>query len=307
MSAEGGHLLVEGRRVGATMVFEAGAGLLAYGGRSYRGAAQLVARGEAVEVINVVDLEAYLRGVVPSEMAASWPMEALKAQAVAARSYTLTSLKPDGDYDLCATDDCQVYRGAGAENPRSDAAVSSTQGVVVTYDGRPARTYYHADSGGVVASAKEVWGTALPYLVALRDAAAGGPHRHWTEEVDPRIVAASLDALGRGVGTVTSMRVLAVGESGRVARLQVSGSAGATSLSGSELTRLARSWGLRSTLFKVLSGLRVDGQGWGHGVGMSQYGARALADESYDYGRILAYYYPHTQLTRFVYTAARAR
>lgn len=300
-----GRLVVDGRPVGRRMLFEAGAELLAFEGRSYRGGLELVAAGDRIDVINVLELEDYLRGVVPSEMSASWPAEALKAQAVAARSYTLTSLHPEAEWDLCATDDCQVYRGAQVEDPRSDAAVRATEGVVVTYDGQPARTYYHSDSGGTVASAAEVWGTPSPYLVALRDPPSDGPHRSWTATVDPGVVAASLRTAGRDVGAVAALRVLAVTESGRVERLQVVGSAGDAVLEGPELTRLARAWGLRSTRFQVVAQLRVQGQGWGHGVGMSQYGARALARERYDYGAILAYYYPHTQLTRYVYTAAR--
>lgn len=295
-----GTLYVDGKPVGQTLTLDPEAGTFAFAGREYRGAIRLVAEDDVVEVVNVVGIEDYLRGVVPSEMAASWPMEALKAQAVAARSYTLSSLNPSAPYDLCATEDCQVYRGMEAEHPRTDAAIAATAGVVVTYGGATARTYYHADSGGAVASSAEVWGTWSPYLLARADAQANTPHRAWSVGLDGRAVGASLAAAGIDVGEVTSLRVLGLSESGRVSELEVTGTRGARVLRGSQLTVLARSWGLKSMRFRVQGGLTVTGDGWGHGVGMSQYGARALANSGYDFSQILAFYYPNTGLTRFV-------
>jgi stage II sporulation protein D len=282
------------------MLLEADGSYLRVNGNRYRGAIALAAQGDLVQVINVVEMESYLRGVVPSEMSASWPMEALKAQAVAARSYTLSSLDPSASYDLCATVDCQVDRGVEVEHPRTDAAVAATAGVVVTYGGATARTYYHADSGGMIASSQEVWGSALPYLVARADAPTSTPHRAWVYRLDAAVVGASLDAAGLGVGTVQGVRVIRLSESGRVVELEVSGTAGTRVVRGSQLTNMARGWGLKSTRFSVQGGLTVRGDGWGHGVGMSQYGARALAQAGYDFGRILAYFYPTTSLTQFV-------
>ncbi len=300
VGARDGRLVVDDHDIGASLVLDAEGGTFEVLGTHYRGAVRLSAVGDTVEVVNVLDLEAYLRGVVPAEMAASWPLEALKAQAVASRSYTLVSLDPEARYDLCATTDCQVYGGVEAEQARTDDAITATTGVVVTYQGQTARTYYHSDSGGTVASSREVWGTSYPYLVAVRDAASNTPHRAWTARLDAAVVSASLVAIGRGVGTVTSLRVLELSESGRVAALEVTGTGGATVLRGTQLTSLARGWGLKSMRFSMQSALSVRGDGWGHGVGMSQYGARALAQAGYDYGRILAYFYPTTTLTRFV-------
>jgi len=299
-SARAGRLVIDGRELGETLTLESSAGNLEVSGRRYRGAIRLSAVGDEVEVVNVLDIEAYLRGVVPSEMAASWPLEALKAQAVAARSYTLVSLNPGGRYDLCATVDCQVYRGVEAEHPRTDEAIAATAGVVVTYLGETAKTYYHSDSGGAVASSQEVWGSSIPYLVALQDVPSTTPHRAWTARLDASVVTRSLAAAGVGVGTVSGLRVLKLSESGRVSELEVTGSGGSRVLRGSQLTTLARGWGLKSMRFSVQGGLAIKGDGWGHGVGMSQYGARALAQSGYDYGRILGYYYPTTALTRYV-------
>src|SRR5680860_472590 len=208
----GSELAVDGAVVGESLLLKMDSGLLGFAGRRYRGALRLSATPAGIEIVNVLDVESYLRGVVPAEMAASWPLEALKAQAVAARSYTLTSLEPSARYDLCATDACQVYRGVAAEHPRSDAAVAATAGIVVTYAGAAARTYYHADSGGIVASSAEVWGSWTPYLVARTDAAADTPHRSWQVRLDGANVGRALAAAGYDVGRVTGLRVVSLSE-----------------------------------------------------------------------------------------------
>ena len=246
----------------------------------------------------MVGLESYLRGVVPAEMQANWHLEALKAQAVAARTYTVTSLKPYADYDICATTECQEYRGVAVEHPRSDRAIADTAGQVLTYGGQFARTYYHSDSGGVIASSAEVWNRARPYLVAHTDVEISSPHRRWEKVVDGAEVAASLEQRGKGVGTVLALRILSYSESGRVTSLEVTGSAGSTVLSGTKLTKLLREWGLKSTRFAMAGNLVARGDGWGHGVGMSQYGAKSLAQSGYGYAQILGFYYPGTVLQR---------
>lgn len=304
VSERGGALVVDGAPLGHTLELTGAGAPLVFGGHRYRGSLRLIATSAGIEVVNVLDVEAYLRGVVPAEMSASWPMAALEAQAVAARSYALSSLRPGADYDLCATVDCQVYRGMDGEQGRSDRAVAATEGIVVTYAGQVAHTYYHADSGGATASSSEVWGTAVPYLVARADAAAPNGVDRWSARLDANAVAASLARLGKQVGTVTGLRVLQRSGSGRVDLLEVLGSAGSATLTGVQLGDLSHAWGLRSTRFSVTNGLNVQGEGWGHGVGMSQYGARALAERNYDYTQILGYYYPNTRLVRWVYTTA---
>lgn len=306
VAERGGRLLVDGHPVGKIFELTGRGAPLSFGGHRYRGSLRLIATQRGIDVVNVLDVEQYLKGVVPAEMSPSWPMAALEAQAVAARSYAISSLNPGASYDLCATVDCQVYRGMDVESARSDQAVRATRGVVVMYDGHVARTYYHADSGGETASSREVWGTALPYLVQLPDAVGPTPFAHWEVRVDPRTVAETLAGLGEDVGSVRGLRVLKRSGSGRVDLLEVDGSRGVATVTGAELENVAQRWGLKSTRFSV-AGLTVYGEGWGHGVGMSQYGARALAEQHYDYTQILAYYYPHTRLVRWVYRTASSR
>lgn len=297
-------VVIEGQAVGHSFTLEPTDGaLVSWDGRSYRGALRFVATWSGFEVINVVDLESYLRGVVPAEMPASWPLETLKAQAVAARTYALASLQTGENYDVCATIDCQKYGGVESEHPRSDAAIFATSGVVLTYRGTFAKTYYHADSGGVLASSAEVWGDVRPYLVAQQDIPSTTPHRRWQKQLDSAAIAASLNELGIDIGPVQALHVLAYSESGRVSSVELIGESGNTTLSGLSLTKLLRTWGLKSTRFSMVGALTAQGDGWGHGVGMSQYGANALAQANYDYSQILAFYYPTTDLQTLTYAA----
>jgi stage II sporulation protein D len=305
VTAVDGRLFVDAQSVGRQLEIAPEAGIITWEGTRYRGAVRFVARGDTVLVVNVVDLESYLRGVVPAEMQANWPAEALRAQAVAARTYTMVNLDAGAPYDVCATSDCQVYRGVGIEHPRTDQAIVDTAGQVLTFGGTFARTYYHSDSGGVVASSAEVWGMSIPYLSAFRDVVSDGPHARWDARLDPATIAAHLAASGHDVGSVQRVRVLSYSESGRVASFEVVGSAGRVTLQGLAARLQARAWGLKSTRFEMIGDLAVRGWGWGHGVGMSQYGARALAQSGYGYGQILGFYYPDTDLQRLTTLAAR--
>ena len=302
--AHGDRLWVDGRDAGHQLDLTSDAGF-AWNGRRYRGTLRLIADAGLVRIVNVLDIEAYLRGVVPAEMQASWPAEALKAQAVAARTYTLLHLDAGGDYDVCATIDCQVYRGREVEHPASDAAITATAGEVLTYGGVFARTYYHADSGGVIASSAEVWGSEIPYLQAFQDVASDGPHATWSARLDPRGIAAHLAAIGVRVGTPQRVIVRETSSSGRVVRAEVVGSGGRAVLDGVTLRTQLRAWGLKSTRFVMTGDLTLRGEGWGHGVGMSQYGARALALAGYGYAQILGFYYPETRLQRLTVQALR--
>lgn len=295
LQAHAGYLYSETARLGRTLTLVSDSGMVRWRGQAYRGSLHLVATFDGILVINVLTLEDYLRGVVPEEMFANWPNEALKAQAIAARSYALSTLDPHAPFDICATFECQQYGGVDAEHPRSDAAIAATEGIVVTYGSTIARTYYHADSGGYTASSAEVWGDTATYLTGTPDAVTSTPHRRWQHTVNAEQVAASLQRFGHDIGTLHALRVVATSASGRVSQLEVVASQ-SVSLVGPQLHSLLREWGFKSTKFTMTAALSAVGDGWGHGVGMSQYGAKALAEDDYTYRQILAFYYPNTQL-----------
>jgi stage II sporulation protein D len=274
-------------------------------GRTYRGGVQLRAVAGQVQAINVVDVEDYVRGVVPAEMPTSWPAAALGAQAVIARTYVAARIDPAAPYDTCATESCQVYPGVAAETPASDAAVAATHGQVVAYGGQPASTYFSADSGGYTASSAEVWGRALPYLPAQTDPfSAGSPRAHWRLEIPAARVAEVAARYRVHVGAVQGVTVTRSSPSGRPLEITLSGPAGTGRIEGANAGGFIRSLGaagtrvtLDSTALASGGALVALGSGAGHGVGLSQYGALGLARQGYGYLSVLGFYYPGTSLS----------
>lgn len=273
-------------------------------GKDYRGGVLLRAERGSVQAINVVDVEDYLRGVVPAEMPTSWPAAALAAQAVIARTYVAARVNPAQPYDTCATESCQVYRGVAAEQASADAAIKATAGQVVAFEGKPASTYFSSDSGGYTASSAEVWGRELPYLPAKADPySVGGPRSRWRLEVSAAQVQAVASRYRVRVGTLRDVRVTRASESGRAQEVTLTGSGGVARLTGADASGFVRALGAASSR-ATLSGpvgpttpLVVEGSGAGHGVGLSQYGALGLARQGQDHLHILGFYYPGTALS----------
>ena len=215
-------------------------------GRTYRGSLVALSR-EGFRLVNVLDVEEYLRGL--GEVPAGWPMAALRTQAVAARTYALRAVgagQPLG-YDVCDDTRCQVYLGTSAEHPRTTAAARDTRGEVVTYEGRLADTFYSANAGGITATPGEGFGgtATSPYLPAgIR---APGGVDPWTVTASPEEVARRLGYAGR----LTAVTVVARGPSGRATRVRLDGGAGSKELGGVDFQRRL---GLRSNLFTITRG-----------------------------------------------------
>jgi len=278
---------------------------LAFGaGRWYRGEIDLVAVGSRLTIVNQVPLEQYLYGVVPAEMNPGWPLESLKAQAVAARTYALAKLGQFASrgYDLRPNTENQVYRGAGVETVPSNSAVDQTHGLVLTYRGHVIPAYFHSCSGGYTEASAAVWGEPHPYLQAVPDYDQQSPRYVWQKNVAAEAMRLGLSRVGIHVGEVLRFDIVERSYSGRVQRIRVVGSDGARDASGDQVRQAA---GLYSTLFNVLGyggmgrsprGFAFAGRGHGHGLGLSQWGARGLSERGYDYAQILAHYYPGTQL-----------
>ena len=298
LSAGPGEVVVSGQGVGPWVEFAAPDGF-SLNGRAYRGNLLAVWQNNQLLLINRVWLEDYLLGVVPSEVPASFPSAVLQAQAILARTFALSRLNPSGLYDICASEKCQVYLGKAAEYPQHTEAILATRSLIVSYDQKPIIAVYHSDSGGYTATAAEVWGGAVPYLVAKPDPYSQSPNSPWSRTLSPAGVARALAVQGLSVGTVQVVQTLFYGESGRPIRLQIIGSERTLELDGPQSTRLLRNMGLPSTKVRI-EGWQVYGQGNGHGVGMSQWGARGLAlQQGWDFRLILGYYYPGTFLSSF--------
>jgi stage II sporulation protein D len=290
-----------GQRIG----IESPLGLpIAVDGTPYRGSliVQVDPDGE-MTVVNVVDLEQYLYGVVGSEMPAAWPVAALRAQAVVARTYAVGRLgiRDDVGYDLVAGESDQAYRGIDGESQAVASAVDATRGVILVYEGQIVHAYYSADDGGFTADGADL-SDPQPYLVPVRDPyASGSPDRSWSAQVDAADFAQSVNALIAPVGSLIAVTIGSFDDSGRLRSVHVTGSAGTTALSGFDFRRLAGRHLVRSTRISSVSldgrVIRVSGTGFGHGVGMSQWGARTMAAQSFDYAGILRFYYKGSALT----------
>ncbi len=275
-------------------------------GRRYRGGLLLEALAGRLALVNVVGLEDYLRGVLPREVEARGPMEALEAQAVAARSFAVWELGRSAGkaWDLDDSSDSQVYGSREAERPATDRAVRETRGQVLAWKGRVARTYFHSNSGGATANAGEVWGSGAPtppYLRGVDDPwSEGGPHYRWKWSVPLEEAGQRLRAAGLLKGGLRAVRPGARSWNGRWRTLVLVDDSGRTHKVGANAFREALGPDrLRSTHFSLADRdgiLEFRGRGWGHGVGLSQEGAFAQARAGWDYRAILYFYYPGTTL-----------
>jgi stage II sporulation protein D len=213
-------------------------------GRRYRGSIQVDVTGGKLRAINVVGLEQYLYGVVPAEMPSAWSPEALKAQAVVARSYAL-AVRKTGAFDLYPDTRSQMYLGIDHEKPSTNAAVDATAGKVVLYNGQVAKTYFSSSSGGRTAASQDVWGTAVPYLVSVPDPYDTiSPYHNWGPFA---FTGAKLGKVLRVPGRLVDVQP-ELNSSGRVSSLTAVGTTGSVVVQSADLRRRLA---LRSTWFSV--------------------------------------------------------
>lgn len=294
-------------------------GTVIWNGRRYRGEIDFVSDGGAVAVINRVDLEEYLRGVLPGEIGSRDARDraALQAQAVAARSYAAARMGEGRRvFDVTATVTDQVYGGVSVEMPETDDAVRATRGLVLTWGDRIINAPYHAQGGPITAAPEEVFwkGRGEPFLRPVDDRSpdggcycdAGG-NRGWERRFSADEVTRLLAQYGREAGAgaggaVRAVRIASRGLSGRVTALEIETTGGVATLRGNDIRFVFRTNGaiLPSTNFSLESAgggtFVLRGVGNGHGLGMSQWGAIGRARAGQDARTILAAYYPGTRL-----------
>lgn len=271
-----------------------GDGTVWIGDRWYRGRVLLIPQGKGVTAVNYVDLEEYLYSVVGAEAVPSWHQEALKAQAVAARTYALYKRSTSGNsvYDLDTTTKTQVYKGLGSEYTTTHKAVNDTSGQVMTYNGKVILAVFHSSSGGHTENVEDIWVSPLPYLRGVVDYDQYSPVFNWSKTV-------SAGQLGRVVGGVGNLRAMIPQKTtpqGRVVTMKVVGDRTTKNVKG---TDLRQALDLRSTLFRVAvdgTTVQVSGRGFGHGLGLSQWGSFYLAENGVNYQQILAHYYQNAKL-----------
>ncbi len=323
-------------------------------GKSYRG--YIVAdriNSSAIAIVNLVDFDDYTAAVVGSEMYASWHIEALKAQAVVARTYAAT-VKSYKSYGIDVTDDTrtQAYNGIQSETASTRQAAQDTSGRLVLYKGAPAQTYFTSSSGGTTADVYSAWGggAGLDYLKSVEDTyedTQNIPNGVWEYTFTPEQIKEKLAAKGKDIGDIVNIYVAERGDDKRVRKLTVVGTSGTHTLTFDSCRTF---FGLKSQYYYVQTPLKTElyaitqqvakilesrpavltasglaktgdtlyvlsadgvtkleqqdtenyifsGRGYGHGVGLSQYGAKGMAEAGFTYDEIIAHYYPGTTLS----------
>ena len=274
-------------------------------GTAYRGSAIVQTDADGtLDVIDVVDLERYLDGVVGSEMDPSWPAAALQAQAIVARTYAVAHLGTREwlGYDLRAGEQDQAYKGIVAETPSVVAAVGATRGTILVDGADVVHAYYSSCDGGYTSS-----GDALedpqPYLVATRDPyCTTSPDDAWSTSVDASAFASAFGARYGDVGRLVAVTSGTRDGSGRLNDVTVTGTKGSVVIPATVFRALAGYHVVKSTLIESITldggGIEVSGMGFGHGVGMSQWGARGMAEAGKSADDILRFYYHGAQFAQ---------
>ncbi|RPF49709.1 SpoIID/LytB domain protein [Thermodesulfitimonas autotrophica] len=280
------------------------------GSRRYRGNLIVRLQGGKFLLVNELPIEEYLYGVVPCEMPYRWPAEALKAQAVAARSYALRKVQEseDAPFHVYATQADQVYGGMDAERPETTAAIKATEGLVLKYGGEVVTAYFHSSDGGYTENSEDVWrnwcgyirGKADPY-----DRHPENPHYGWSVSYSVYDLARCLQERQVNFSVVTAVYVTGkTAVSGRIKQLEVHG----TGPDGMPCVQTLRNADWVRCVFRLkapaadivktydpltgaLVGVTFTGNGWGHALGMSQWGARTMAEQGLNFRDILNFYY----------------
>jgi len=272
-------------------------GLIKYKDNFYQGGFECILNDQQLTVINYVGLEDYIKGVVPYEMSSYWPFEALRAQAVCARTYAIYNIGAYADYGFDLTDDTrsQVYRGTLDANSTTDDAVDSTAGQLVRYKGEVCEIYYFSADGGATEDGTAVFSTDKPYLAGKTDpfeAFAEHSFETWSIEKTGQEITELLRAAGYEIGRVTDIYPT-MSKSGNVIAVHFyDKDDNCVTIEGRRCYTIL---GLHNCRFQIVHGagkFTFTGSGWGHNCGMSQWGAYAMADVyGYDYEDIIRFYF----------------
>ncbi|WP_372995777.1 SpoIID/LytB domain-containing protein [Lutispora sp.] len=330
--------------------------LLEFNNTEYRGSICIRTQEDgSLSVINDVKVDEYLYSVVGSEVTPTWHMEALKAQAVAARNYAVINMGKHNDkgFDLCSTTHCQAYKGFVKEHERTNQAVKETNNELLYYEDKLATTFYHSSSGGHTENSENVWSDEIPYIRGVDDPFSyGSPNDSWILELDKGEIKNKLEENNMNIGDITDINIIETSEFGRALKVEFSGTKSKIVLEKEKVRYLFGTSSLKSIWYDIKTdsdiniydmdtdsikakrpiGLNIvsatgqrtvkpssekisvkglfnvenynitpnnyifDGKGWGHGLGMSQYGAKGMAESGYNYVEILEYYYTGTKV-----------
>ncbi|MBU1168551.1 MAG: SpoIID/LytB domain-containing protein [Proteobacteria bacterium] len=298
-----------GKAVSRECMISASQDVLSLDGQRYRGALRVLVKPSGLLVVNHISIEDYLYGVVPKEMSWLWDPEALMAQAIASRTYALFIREKQGliasDYDLEATTSSQVYGGVAVEKEQTTHAVNNTKGMVITFRGKLIISYFHANSGGYTESALNVWGVDIPYLKSVPDSFSTIlPETVWDHRVSFKDLSNLFNQSHPNLGPIRKIKTGKTSRSGRILSFTLVSDKKQMTISGNNFRMTIGPRELKSTRFDIYpnhQGFFFKGTGYGHGVGMSQWGAHRMAQAGYSCKAIIKNYYPGTVITKVSY------
>ena len=308
IKASAGGLSVAGQQLSSPikLLSSDGQERIRLGGNLYKGDILIRAAGEdKLDIIEYLPLEDYLYGVLGVEMSPDWPLEALKAQAVASRTYALKNINPARDYDVTDGVEMQVYNGTAKINSRIIDAVNSTRGEVLKYKGKLVTAFFHACCGGHTTSVKSAWGEDVikPLYGNPDPFCSTASHYRWELFVPTGDLLRFIQNQGSTALKIKAVRVYKKDRSGRAVSLRFTTDRGVKDAPVIELRKSVGNYEFRSTLITRISpvkgGYEFAGRGWGHGVGMCQEGAKEMAQKGRPYKKILRQYYPGATITDY--------
>lgn len=275
--------------------------------RRFRGEIDLV-KDEAGKLIavNIVDLELYIKGVLSHEISDRWPLEAIKAQAVAARTYALyiKENRKNADYDLTNDIFSQVYGGQQSEKHRTNVATDQTRGLILIYSKKILPAYYHATCAGHTEDVSELWKQdVVPLQGQACEFCKDSPHYFWKKNMRLKDIQDKLNENGHSLGLIKEIQVLERNKSDRIKSLKIVTRDGKEIIiSGKDFRNVIGPNLIRSNNYVIeMKGYYVDflGKGWGHGIGLCQWGANFMAAQGYKFDQILKYYYPGVEIVNY--------
>jgi len=281
-------------------------GVIQVNGKGYRGILEIVPAEKGLLVVNEILLEDYLVGLINCEISSQWPIEAVKAQVVVARSFALFQKEARKKllYHLESTVYDQVYAGCDIEDSRAARAVEETEGEVLTYNGSIIQAFFHSSCGGHTEASENVWAMHLPYLRGVECTyCMASPSVLWEQAIPRKKLESLLRSAGYKGGGLRDIRPKSRNRSGRIELLELVSGDGTTSTIPAVAFRKLAGYGIiRSTAFEVKN---IDddfvfiGLGYGHGVGLCQWGAKKRAEDGFSCTEILSYYYPGTRVVKY--------
>jgi len=279
-------------------------GIVKFDKYNYAGDFVVVAATNKLLLINKLQVEIYLEGVLPNEISPSWNIEAIKAQAVAARTFAYYYKQKNTNlpYDLKSDTLSQVYTGLTGINEIFSEAIDSTQNQVIIFNNKIIAAYFHSACGGHTEDAEKVWERRVPYLKGVPcNYCKAAPYYKWEAEFTENEIIEKFESAGIHFTDIAAILPERVSSSGRWSSIKIIGKPKSIVINGNRFRLILGEEKLRSTKFKIRH-LRkkwtIYGEGWGHGVGMCQWGARGMADKGYKYYQILRYYFRGTKIVK---------